>query len=191
MKRQTSKTSLIIFGLFLSFCVALIVLIAIDKGVILPLIIGVVIIAVALIVAAWAIVKHVAVPFMETRFKYLDVHLEHERRILELRLKHSAPQLPPPTEHHPEVEPYRALAIQLVELSREQLGENADKVLSREKAENHKPFNTHNNWSNAIAFLTAWGLVYESYLGGRNEGMLISKNRKVSELIHTIALLDR
>jgi hypothetical protein len=93
-QNPAQRTGLIIFSLFLAFAEARVVLIAIDQDVIWPLIIGFVIVAVAVITAAAAMVNKVALPFMAARLKYVDVQLEHERRMLELKLKYSPPDLP-------------------------------------------------------------------------------------------------
>ena len=193
VKPQTQRTGLIIFALFLAFAVALVVLIAIDRNVIWPLIVGFVIVSVAIITAAAAIVNKVAVPFMDARLKYVDARLEHERRMLELQLRR-APALPKPAQAAtviPEVEPYRNLAIQLVALTKDLMGEDATRIASRETAQGYDPFRGHKQWEQAVSFLTAYGLVYQLLAGGKNEGTAISKNRTAAELAQIIAPPDR
>lgn len=193
VKSQAQRTGLIVLSLFLAFAVALVVLIAIQSDVLGWLIVGIVIVSVAIILAAAAIVNRVAVPFMDARLKYVDAHLEHERRILELQLKH-APALPKPVQAMtaiPEVEPYRNLAIQLVALTRDLLGEDSTRIASREKAQEYFPFNDHKVWGRAIDFLTAHGLVYQMVAGGKSEGTMISRNRTAAELAQMIALPER
>jgi hypothetical protein len=179
---------LIIAALFIAFAVALVVLIAILQDVIWPLIVGFVIVAVALITAAAAIVNKVAVPFMAARLKYVDVQLEHERRMLELRLRHT-PALPKPAQAvtvHPEVEPYRNLAIELIAVTRDLLGDDATRIASREKAQPYGSFRNHRQWEQAVSFLTAYGLVYQMVSGGKSEGTVIGKGRTAAELAQMI-----
>lgn len=192
-RNQTQRTGLIVFSLFLAFAVALVVLIAIDRNVIWPLIIGFVIVSVAIILAAAAIVNKVAVPFMDARLKYVDARLDHERRMLELQLKH-APALPKPSQAVtviPEVEPYRNLAVQLVAFTRDLLGDDATRIASREMAQHNDFFRGAKTWERAIDFLTAYGLVYQMVKGGRNDGTMIKQGLTARDLADAIALPGR
>ncbi len=192
-KPQAQRTGLIIFGLFMAFCVALVVLIAIQQNVIWPLIIGFVIVSVALIAAAAAIVNKVAIPFMDARLKYVDARLEHERRTLELQLRyaHALPRPAQAVTTIPEVEPYRNLAIQLVALTRDLMGEDSTRIASREMAQDYDPFRGAKTWERAVEFLTAYGLVYQMLKGGRSEGTAIKQGMTARDLAEVIALPGR
>ena len=188
--KQAQHTGLIVFALFLAFAVALVVLIAIERNVIWPLIVGFVIVAVAIILAAAAIVNKVAVPFMDARLKYVDARLEHERRMLELQLRHT-PALPPPAQAVtviPAVEPYRNLAIQLVAFTRDHLGNDSTRIASREMTQNNDFFRGAKTWERAVEFLTAYGLVYQLVKGGRNDGTMIKQGLTARDLADVIAL---
>ena len=190
VKTQVQRTGVIIFSLFMAFCVALVVLIAIERNVIWPLIVGFVIVSVAIITAGAAIVNRIAIPFMAARLKYVDVQLEHERRMLELQLRHAPQALPSPSTVTviPEVKPYRGLAIQLVALTRDVLGNDATRIASRELAQGYDPFKGAKTWERAIEFLTAYGLVYQLAKGGRSEGTMIRQGLTAADLAGVIAL---
>lgn len=186
---QQQRTGLIITLLFVSFGVLLVVLVAIDKGFIGELLIGFVAVSVAVIVAATVMVKHVAVPWMETRYKYIDRRLAHEKQMLELKLKHSAPALPAPAiEHHPEVEQYRSLAVSLLDITRQQFGDDSKRIASREMAQQFDAFKGAQTWENAVSFLSAYHLVYTLLNGKRSEGTYISDGRTAQQISALIAL---
>lgn len=189
MVQQQQRTGLIILALFLALSIALIVLVAIERNLIWPLIIGFVIVAVAVIIAAAAIVNKVAVPFMDARLKYVDAQLEHARLMLDIQLRHA----PPPALLRPampiitEVEPFRNSAIQLVSLTRDLLGDDSTKIVSREVAQENGYFRGTEGWKNAVKFLTAYGLVYQIVSGGRNDGTAIKHGMTARELAGVIA----
>lgn len=190
------RTGLYTLAFFVAFAILLIVQQAIDKGFLLQLIIGSVVALAIVVTAATAIVNKVAIPFLDTRLKYLDANLEqqraqwnHERDMLKLQLEHR-PALPAP-EYHAEVEPYRQLARELVALTREKLGDQADRILSREQAESYDLFRGHKTWEHAVEFLTAYSLVYELRNGKRNEGTVINKGKTAAEVYEWFTLPAR
>ena len=193
-QNPAQRTGLIIFALFLAFAVALVVLIAIDQDVIWPLIIGFVIVAVAVIAAAAAMVNKVAVPFMAARLKYVDVQLEHERRMLELKLKYSPPALPAAQAAQadrtwkPELEKYRNLAIDLVALTISQFGRDSKRIISRGDAQTNIAFKGAGTFENAVSFLTGNALAYVLMTGGRQEGTVINGDLTAGELMAILSL---
>lgn len=187
IKNPTQRTGLIIFSLFLAFAVALVVLIAIERDVIWPLIVGFVIVAVAVITAAAAMVNKVAVPFMDARLKYVDARLAHERSMLELKLKYS-PALP--AAHataertwKPELEKWRWSAVDLIALTVDTLGRNSTKIVSRGDAQQNEAFKGAGRFENALSFLTGNGLAYVVMRGGRQEGTNIQDGLTAGELL--------
>jgi hypothetical protein len=189
-RNPTQRTGLIIFSLFTAFAIALVVLIAIERNVIWPLIIGFVIVAVAVITASAAMVNKVAVPFMAARLKFMDVQLAHERSMLELKLKYNPPALPAARATadrtwKPELEKWRMAAIELVALTIDtpEYGRDSTKIISANRAQANELFKSAGRVQNALDFLTGNGLVYVIMAGGKQEGTAIQDSLTAGELM--------
>lgn len=187
------RAGLYIFSLFISFAVLVVVMMAIDRGFILPLIAGSVILLAIVIVAAASIVNKVAIPFMDTRLKYLDARLEqeraswnHEREILKLQLAYR-PALEEPEGGalgDSEVDQWKPQALQLVGVTYEKLGMQSKQLMPFNKcaADRIDPFYDVDVWQGATAWLFNHGHVTKQMKGDKCIGYYFSNGRTVSDI---------
>lgn len=174
VKSQTQRTGLIILSLFLAFAVALVVLIAIQSGVLGWLIVGFVIVSVAIITAAAVIVNRVAVPFMDARLKYVDARLEHERRMFELKMRDDRRQIAPPAQTNaPEIDPRHALLVNLclLTIKSNDYGPTSKRLMSANDAQADRSgqFADRMNWDRASKYGQDIGKLYTKVGGPPQE----------------------
>lgn len=187
------RAGLYIFSLFISFAVLVVVMMAIDRGFILPLIAGSVILLAIVIVAAASIVNKVAIPFMDTRLKYLDARLEqeraswnHEREILKLQLS-CRPALEEPEGGalgDSEVDQWKPQALQLVGVTYEKMGMQSKQLMPFNKcaADRIEPFYDVDVWQGATAWLFNHGHVTKQMKGDKCIGYYFSNGRTVADI---------
>lgn len=187
------RAGLYIFSLFISFAVLVVVMMAIDRGFILPLIAGSVILLAIVIVAAASIVNKVAIPFMDTRLKYLDARLEqeraswnHEREILKLQLAYR-PALEEPeggSRIDSESEQWKPQALQLVGVTYEKMGMQSKQLMPFNKcaADRIDPFYDVDVWQGATAWLFNHGHVTKQMKGDKCIGYYFSNGRTVADI---------
>lgn len=190
---RPQRAGLYIFSLFISFAVLVVVMMAIDRGFILPLIAGSVILLAIIIVAAASIVNKVAIPFMDTRLKYLDARLEqeraswnHEREILKLQLSYR-PALEEPeggTLGDSEVDQWKPQALQLVGVTYEKMGMQSKQLMPFNKcaADRIEPFYDVDVWQGATAWLFNHGHVTKQMKGDKCIGYYFSNGRTVADI---------
>lgn len=187
------RAGLYIFSLFISFAVLVVVMMAIDRGFILPLIAGSVILLAIVIVAAASIVNKVAIPFMDTRLKYLDARLEqeraswnHEREILKLQLAYR-PALEEPEGGalgDSEVDQWKPQALQLIGVTYEKMGMQSKQLMPFNKcaADRIDPFYDVDVWQGATAWLFNHGHVTKQMKGDKCIGYYFSNGRTVADI---------
>lgn len=187
------RAGLYIFSLFISFAVLVVVMMAIDRGFILPLIAGSVILLAIIIVAAASIVNKVAIPFMDTRLKYLDARLEqeralwsHERDILKLQLA-NRPALEEPEGGalgDSEIDQWKPQALQLIGVTYEKMGMQSKQLMPFNKcaADRIDPFYDVDVWQGATAWLFNHGHVTKQMKGDKCIGYYFSNGRTVADI---------
>lgn len=187
------RAGLYIFSLFISFAVLVVVMMAIDRGFILPLIAGSVVLLAIVIVAAASIVNKVAIPFMDTRLKYLDARLEqeralwsHERDILKLQLA-NRPALEEPEGGalgDSEIEQWKPQALQLIGVTYEKMGMQSKQLMPFNKcaADRIEPFYDVDVWQGATAWLFNHGHVTKQMKGDKCIGYYFSNGRTVADI---------
>lgn len=187
------RAGLYIFSLFISFAVLVVVMMAIDRGFILTLIAGSVILLAIVIVAAVSIVNKVAIPFMDTRLKYLDARLEqeralwsHERDILKLQLA-NRPALEEPEGGalgDSEVDQWKPQALQLIGVTYEKMGMQSKQLMPFNKcaADRIDPFYDVDVWQGATAWLFNHGHVTKQMKGDKCIGYYFSNGRTVADI---------
>lgn len=198
MNRNASKTNTSIFAFIVSIVVILVIGVllssALEAGAwtFIALVIGFVVIA-ALIAWFASFIVRQYVQVTDTRVKAREIDNNYKLAMakagfLPPGFERASPQIHAPVrmETHPEVEPYRNLAIELVAITREKLGDDTDRILSREQAESYELFRGHKTWEHAIDFLEAWGYAYQHLKGGRSEGTKIGKEMTIAELAKVI-----
>lgn len=192
-KQTKQRAGLVVFAFFVSFAVMIIVMMAIDRGFLWPLIIGSVIALAIIVTAAAAIVNKVAIPFMDTRLKYLDARLGHERALwnheretLKLQLTYN-PALEEPEGGSlidSEVEQWKPQALQLIGVTYEKLGMQSKQLLPFNKCAKDRiaPFNDVQVWEGATAWLFNRGHVTKKMQGEKCIGYYFANGRTVADI---------
>lgn len=190
---QPQRSGLYIFSLFISFAVLVVVMMAIDRGFFWPLIIGSVITLAIVIIAGASIVSKIAIPFMDTRLKYLDARLEqeralwkHERETLKLQLAYT-PALEEPEGGSlidSEVEQWKPQALQLIGVTYEKMGIQSRQLMPFNKCATDRiePFYDVDVWQGAVSWLFNHGHVTKQMKGDKCIGYYFSNGRTVADI---------
>ncbi len=178
-----------LIGIVVTMAIVVVVYSAIQAGMFIGLLFGVVVLGIAVLFFSWATAAKVVVPLAELRLRFLAENHEHDRRVMEIKQK----RLAPPKQRIQDTDPRRPDALKLLQatIRHPNYGPTSRRIISADDAQAAKVMNRSQR-QDAIDLLSDAYHVYRIYKeGADNNGTYCPGSKTVQDLYEDMLSVNR